>query len=178
MKQTIYFFALILSVAEIIGCTLSPKRTSQDVIEDSNITGRIKEKLANDSALTLFRINVETRQGVVTLTGNVPTDDRRKKAGDLAATVTGVKAVENLVEVGQKKRAEIFEDAVITSKITSGLIQNPLTHALMIDVETMKGKVILTGRVKSESEKMEAERIARRTEGVVSVENQLKIEVN
>lgn len=177
MKRALFFFLLISFSAGTVGCALSQKRTSQSVIQDSNITTRVKTKLANDSALNLFRIDVDTRQGVVTLAGNVPTEDRKRRASDLATTVDGVKMIENLLQVGSKKM-EMFEDAVITSKITSGLIQNPATHALTIDVETRKGRVVLSGEVQSEAEKREVEQIARRTNGVVSVENQLKVAVD
>jgi hyperosmotically inducible protein len=178
MKQRFTMFILILFCTEAVGCALSPKRTSQTVVQDSNITARIKTILANDSSLNLFKIDVETREGIVTLTGNVPTEDRKKRAGEVSISVDGVKMVENFLEVGPKKKPEMFEDAVITSQITSGLIQNPATHALTIEVETSGGQVILSGQVQSEAEKREAEQIARHTTGVVSVENQLEVAID
>jgi hyperosmotically inducible protein len=178
MKQLLFFFVLILFSMETMGCALSPKNTSQRVIQDTNITTKVKTKLANDSALNLFKIDVDTQQGIVTLTGNVPTEDRKRRASDLTTSVDGVRMVENFLQVGAKKKNVMFEDAVITSKITSGLIRNPSTHALTIDVETSKGEVVLTGQVQSEAEKKTAEQIARTTSGVVSVENQLKVTVD
>jgi hyperosmotically inducible protein len=178
MKQLLFFFLLVLFSLETAGCALSQKKTSQRVVQDSNITTKVKSKLANDPALNLFRIDVDTRQGVVTLAGNVPTEDRKRRAADLTASTEGVSLVENLLQVGSKKKTQMFEDAVITSKITSGLIRNPSTHALTIDVETTRGQVVLTGQVQSEAEKKEAEQIARGTNGVVSVENQLKVAID
>ena len=178
MKRALFLFILILVGTETMGCALSSKTISQRVIQDSNITTKVKTKLANDSALNLFRIDVDTRQGIVTLAGHVPTEDRKKRASDLATSVDGVRMVENLLHVGPKKKTEIFEDAVITSKITSGLIRNPATHTLTIDVETTQGRVVLTGQVQNEAEKREAEQIARSTHGVISVENQLKVAVD
>ena len=161
-----------------MGCVLSPKRTSQNVVYDSNITTKVKARLANDSALNLFKIDVDTREGVVTLTGSVPTEDRKRRASDLTTSVDGVKMVENLLQVGVRKKAQMFEDAVITSKITSGLIKNPGTHALGIDVETSSGRVVLSGQVQSEAARQAAEQIARSISGVVSVENHLKVAVD
>ena len=175
MKQLLFFFLLVLYSLETEGCAFAPKKTSQRVVQDSNITTKVKTKLANDPALNLFKIDVDTRQGVVTLAGNVPTEDRKRRASDLATSIEGVRMVENLLQVGSKRKTEMFEDAVITSKITSGLIRNPATHALTIDVETTRGRVVLTGQVQSEAEKREAEQIARGTNGVVSVENKLKV---
>lgn len=178
MKRRLFVILLIVFSLQTAGCALSQKKISQRVVQDSNITTKVKSKLANDPALNLFKIDVDTRQGVVTLAGNVPTEDRKRRAADLTTAIEGVRMVENLLQVGSKKKTEMFEDAVITSKITSGLIRNPATHALTIDVETIKGRVVLTGGVPSETEKREAEQIARRTNGVVSVENQLQIAVD
>jgi hyperosmotically inducible protein len=175
MKKIFLLSLVVFLSLEGSGCAFNSKRTSQNVIDDSNLTMKVKSKLANDAALTLFKIDVDTRQGVVTLTGNVPTEGRKKRAADSAASVEGVRAVENLLQVGEKKIGASFEDAVITSKITTGLIREPLTHSLSIDVETNKGNVVLSGRVKSEEERLEAERIALNTDGVVSVENQLRV---
>ncbi len=166
---------LVLLCIAITGCALHPKKVVEERVDDTAITSRVRSKLANDGTLHLFRINVDTRQGIVTLSGTLPTEDRKRRASEIAAGVVGVRQVENLLQVGQTRRGDRFEDAVIASKITSRLIQNPLTHTLAIDVEATKGKVILTGRVQSEQEKKEAERIARNTTGVVSVENQIEI---
>lgn len=174
MRMIFYAFSVALCIG-IVGCASHPKRVVEERVDDTAITSRIRAKLANDATLHLFRINVDTRQGVVTLSGVLPTEERKRRAGELAAEVAGVRQVENLLQVGQTRRGDRFEDAVIASKITSRLMQNPLTHMLTIDVESEKGKVILIGRVQNEREKNEAERIARNTTGVVSVENQLEI---
>ena len=178
MRRLIYsilgIFVLELCVG-MAGCATFPEKSKEERIDDAAITSRVRAKLANDPTLHLFRIDVDSHQGRVTLSGALPTEDRKRRAGELAAEVVGVRGVENLLEVGRTKRVDRFEDAVITSKITSELIQNPLTHALPIDVESRKGKVILSGRVQSEDEKKVAEQIARNTAGVVAVENQLEI---
>lgn len=175
INKILFLWMVVILSMEGSGCAFNSKTTPQDVIEDSNLTLKVRSKLANDATLNLFKIDVDTRQGVVTLTGQVPIEARKNRAAEVAASVEGVTMVQNLLQVGEKKEAESFDDAVIKSKITSGLIRDPLTHSLSIDVETDKGQVVLTGRVKSEQEKEEAERIALNTDGVVSVQNQLKV---
>ncbi len=175
MRPLIYLVLLSALCFEMAGCASVPDKTQEERTDDVGITSRVRTKLSNDPTLHLFRIHIDTHQGLVTLSGTLPTEDRKRRAAELAAEVIGVRGVENLLEVGRTRRIDQFEDAVITSKITSRLIQNPLTHALPIDVESKKGKVILSGRVQSEIEKEEAEQIARNTVGVVSVENQLEI---
>lgn len=175
MKETGYLFLAVFLFLGISGCASQQKKMGPDTIDDAAITAHLRAQLANDAVLHLFRINVDTREGLVTLSGAVPTVDRKKRASEIATQVVGVRGVENLLEVAQARRVDRFEDAVIASKITSGLIQNPMTHSAAIDVEAKKGIVTLSGRVLSPKEKREAERIAWGTAGVVSVENQLEV---
>src|SRR3569832_324874 len=109
MKQRFVFILLVVFSLQTAGCALSQRKTSQRVVQDSNITTRVKSLLANDPALNLFKIDVDTRQGVVTLAGNVPTEDRKRRAADLTTSIAGVKMVENLLQVGSKKKTEMFE---------------------------------------------------------------------
>lgn len=66
-------------------------------------------------------------------------------------------------------------DAAISSKIESKLAANPQTNNFEIDVDTMNGRVRLSGLVETDAERQEAERLAASTEGVRSVDNQLKL---
>lgn len=66
-------------------------------------------------------------------------------------------------------------DAVITSKIESKLAANPQTNNFEIDVDTSNGRVRLSGLVETDAERREAEHLAKNTEGVRIVDNQLGI---
>lgn len=176
MKKIFLFWLLAVFSVEGFGCaSTSSNRGPQNVLDDSNLVVKVKTRLAGDPTLNLFKIDVDMNQGVATLTGSLPTESRKRRAADIAASVEGVKGVENLIQVGETRIGESFNDAVITSKVTSGLIREPLTHSLSIEVQTKSGKVVLTGRVESEDEKKVAERIALNTDGVVTVENQLQV---
>lgn len=167
---------LILAIVAIcsinIGCAA---RSSNDVLQDSILTIKIRDRFANDAALNLFKIDVEARDRVATLTGFVPTEDRRRRAAESAALVNGIRNVENRIEVGMKKKEISFKDAVIRSNISKRLIRDPQTHALPIDVESNQGEVVLSGQVKNEDQKQLAERIAQNTHDVLSVKNHLKV---
>src|SRR5215831_1811591 len=67
--------------------------TSTTRLPDSTLGPRI-EKRINDSSLKKYNIKVSVNDGVVTLTGTVPTEADRRKAADLAA-ITGVSRVDN-----------------------------------------------------------------------------------
>lgn len=68
-------------------------------LSDAGITAAVKTALAADPALSALKIDVSTRDGVVTLAGPAPDPKSRDRAGVLAAAPDGVRAVENLLVV-------------------------------------------------------------------------------
>lgn len=75
----------------------------------------------------------------------------------------------------QKSMGEQIDDTMITTKIKAELIGDPLTKAHEIDVEVFKGRVQLNGFVRSEAMRTQAVALARRVNGVVAVDNNLKL---
>lgn len=61
-------------------------------------------------------------------------------------------------------------DAWITTKVKSEFATTKNIHATDISVDTMEGKVTLTGSVGSKHEKMKAVRVAKHVKGVKSVD--------
>ena len=75
----------------------------------------------------------------------------------------------------QKSAGEAIDDAVIATKVKAELIDNNMTKARDIDVAVFKGRVQLNGFVDSRAESTEAANVARRINGVVGVDNNLKM---
>jgi len=74
-----------------------------------------------------------------------------------------------------KSVGETIDDSTITAKVKTELLNDPATGGLRIDVDTFKGVVTLSGRVKSAAEQTEAIRVARKTSGVKDVKSTLQI---
>ncbi|SFB68193.1 BON domain-containing protein [Polaromonas sp. OV174] len=70
-----------------------------DKVDDMSITAAVSAGLAKDPDLSAFKINVDTKNGAVTLNGTAPTDAARDKAGSLAKAVKGVNSVDNKLVV-------------------------------------------------------------------------------
>lgn len=68
-----------------------------------------------------------------------------------------------------------MSDANITSKVKAKYIGDSDVKSLDISVTTEEGVVYLTGRVETQAQKEEAERIAKGTDGVRSVVNHLVV---
>jgi len=74
-----------------------------------------------------------------------------------------------------KTVGETIDDATITTRVKTAMLNDQAVGGLRIDVDTFKGVVTLSGRVKSQAEKDQAITIARRTSGVVEVKDALQI---
>ena len=71
-------------------------------VDDGLITTQVKTKLIADSRTDAYKINVETNGGVVQLSGFVDNDEAKRTAGEVARSVSGVKDVDNDLEIRQQ----------------------------------------------------------------------------
>jgi len=72
--------------------------------------------------------------------------------------------------------ADKVSDAVITTSVKAELVKDPNLSALKINVDTAGGRVVLQGSAPSPAARDQAVRLAQGVKGVVSVDNQLKVE--
>lgn len=68
-----------------------------------------------------------------------------------------------------------FDDATISTRVKTVLLNDPTVGALRIDVNTQAGVVTLSGQARSESEAQKAVQLARGVPGVKDVKSQLKV---
>ena len=158
----------------LAGCASStvPKGTQQ---ADSGVTSVIEASLQDNEKVKARQVEVQTREGVVYLTGVVDTEEARREAGRVAWRTAGVAGVVNDLTVGERTVGSWVDDVMISSKVKSKLIVNRDIKAGDIDVSSSQGVVTLIGRVASSTIKSEAERIARGVSGVKNVNNELLV---
>jgi hyperosmotically inducible protein len=70
---------------------------------------------------------------------------------------------------------EYIDDAAITAKVKTALLQDPEVSGLAINVETFKGTVQLSGFANTERERQRAGTLARLVEGVQSIQNDIEL---
>jgi osmotically-inducible protein OsmY len=75
-----------------------------------------------------------------------------------------------------KSVGETIDDATITTRVKTSLINEPNLDAGSIDVDTFKGVVTLSGRVKSADQEQRAVALARRVSGVSDVKSTLQVQ--
>ena len=77
------------------------------------------------------------------------------------------------VERKQETVGAYVDDSAVTTKVKAKFVEDPTVSAMAIKVDTMKGVVQLSGFAKSNEERLMAERLARNTNGVHDVRNDI-----
>lgn len=169
-----------------------------------SLQDRIEDRFDADATLKHFDIDVSVTNGVATLTGTVATAEDRRRAETLA-TISGISRVQNNIIVDAQaankstadaivdktkegvetaadktkealsKTGEVITDAWITSRIHTQFVGVDLLKDSDVDVDTSNHVVTVKGRVLSEAGRAKALEIARTTEGVHRVVDQLTI---
>jgi osmotically-inducible protein OsmY len=91
---------VIVAMLTLIGCaTTSSREGSRESPEDAAISANIKSSFLADPLVSTSPIKVETRRGVVHLSGTISSEQERYRAIQLVQGVAGVREiiVRNLV---------------------------------------------------------------------------------
>lgn len=73
--------------------------TTKEMFTDAAITASVKSKLAADADVSALSIDVDTTDGLVTLSGKVDSQEDVKRAVEIAGSVKGVKQVISTLQV-------------------------------------------------------------------------------
>lgn len=90
MRLSSWLLVIVLGLG--VACSRKP--------DDAKISSDIQNKFGQDSGLSSKQLNVQSANGVVTLSGNVDNDAQREAASRQAASVPGVREVVNNLQVG------------------------------------------------------------------------------
>ncbi len=97
--STLLLLALTLAPMTLVACGASTSSAARSTTpDDATITTRVKTALLNDPDIR-SKIDVDTFNGVVTLSGAVKTDVEREKAVGLARKISGVSDVKSTLKV-------------------------------------------------------------------------------
>jgi hyperosmotically inducible protein len=159
-------------------------------IDDANVTSRIQAKYFLDPTIKARRIQVDTRNGVVTLRGEVASDNERAQALLLARTTEGADRVEDALTVNAALDTSDpaasastnvpvpahAEDEALTALVQSRLgDDSALNAATTIAVTAKDGVVLLDGTAPTAAAKQQALSLARGTDGVVQVIDRITV---
>jgi osmotically-inducible protein OsmY len=148
------------------------------------ITTKVQAQYFTSGDVKPWNVDVTTSaDGVVTLQGEVDDAETKAEAVRIARTTEGVSRVEDQLRIKPATAAEpasaveTVTDAWLTTKIQSKYFLDDEVRARNIDVGTNDGVVTLSGTVANAEERRQAVAIARNTDGVKEVKDQLEIRV-
>jgi osmotically-inducible protein OsmY len=98
------------------------------------------------------------------------------KLGCWKTTMLAVILAAPLLTAGCGKTiGETIDDTTITARVKTSMLNDPTVGGMKIDVDTFKGVVTLSGRVRNQGEKDQALALARTVDGVTEVKDALQI---
>jgi|SRR6185503_7169239 len=162
---------------------------ARGVVDDSTVTSRIQAKFFLDQTIKGRRIDVDAHGGIVTLRGDVASDNERAQALLLARTTDGVERVEDALtvnaaidapapeagaaaEVPEPSRAD---DEALTSRVQARFGEDVSLKAATVTVTAKDGVVLLDGVAPTAAAKQRAITAARGTDGVVQVIDRIRV---
>jgi osmotically-inducible protein OsmY len=100
---------------------------------------------------------------------------RQNTAALLLAAIMASTVVACTSTSTQQSTGQAIDDGVVTAKVKAKLIEDPMTKAHQINVETFKGTVQLSGFVETNEARTRALQLAKSTDGVKSVKDALEV---
>lgn len=157
----------VKAIAEDIQVGVSPSYRRSD----ADIASAVLDALKWHAAVQEDKIKVKVEDGIVRLDGEVEWDFQRKSAKSAIENLNGVIAVHNLIVVKPK-----IASSNIEQKISAAFHRHASLDAKKIHVDVDGDKVILTGTVRSFTEKDDAENAAWAAPGVLHVDSKIIID--
>jgi len=161
--------AVLLTLALTVACNT---RQAPDV------THNVRQAL-DAAGLNSVHVGQDRAKNVVTLSGNVGTDDDKNRADSIAKSNAGNAVVSDEIAVrpagdeGTARKVDSELDSGIDKNLEAMLVQHKLNHDVRYNVS--EGVVTLKGNVPSTIERTSAEKLAKQVPNVKQVVNELEV---
>jgi hyperosmotically inducible protein len=173
MKTPKLFFALLalLAVGILAGCSTTAAKSP-------DVSDSIRKSL-DQAGFKDVSVSQDRDKGVVTLSGQVTSENDKSQAESLAKSLAGPQVLANqiaVVPVGAEKDAKAVNsdlDKGIEENLDAALIQNQMHDNVKYAVKS--GVVTLSGEVNSQSKRDNAEKVATNVPNVKQVVNDLQV---
>lgn len=173
-------FLIIILVLQIPGFAEDKKEMIKEKASDLWITIKIKAALINDKRIKSRYMDIDTVDGVVTLSGAVKSQEERELALNTVTSIKGANEIRDALLIYEKlgepcahtRYSDQANDALITTKIkiilTASQIES-LKTLEVTNVDTCNGVAIVIGKARSEREKELAIKSVERMQGINQV---------
>ena len=170
LKLSVMVLAL-LAVATLAGCSGTSAKSP-------DVTDSIRKSL-DQAGFKDVSVSQDRDKGIVTLGGQVGSENDKAQAESLAKSYAGAQVVADqiaVLPVGVEKEAKAINsdlDKGIEQNLDAALIQNKLRDNVKYAVKS--GVITLSGEVNSQYKRDHAEKIANRVPNVKQVVNDLQV---
>jgi len=160
----------VVVVGTLAGCSSFNKA--------ADVSGDIRTSM-EQAGLKGVTVSQDRDKGVVTLGGNVTSDDDKAKAESIARSMSGAQVVSNQIAVlplgaeNVAHKVNVDLDEGIASNLDAALIKDRLHETVKYAVKNHV--VTLTGEVNSQSKRARAEEVAAAVLNVDQVVNELQV---
>ncbi len=172
MKSLRPIYVLLIAVAIAVTMACSDRSKAPDVSND------IRHAL-DQAGLNDVSVSQDRDKGVVTLSGNVKTDDDKGRAESIAKSIAGTEVVSNEIGVrpnGDERTAKKVDsdlDSGIDKNLDAMLVQHRLKNDVRYHVDN--GVVTLKGNVPSQNQRASVQKLAEQVPNVKQVVNELEV---
>jgi hyperosmotically inducible protein len=170
LRLSVVMVALLVVVI-LAGC-------SQTATKSPDVSDSIRKSL-DQAGFKEVTVSQDRDKGIVTLGGQVASENDKSQAESLAKSLAGAQVVADqiaVIPVGAEKEAKAVNsdlDQGIEKNLDAALIQNKLQKSVKYEVKN--GVVTLTGEVNSEDKRTRAEKVATGVPNVTQVVNNLQV---
>ncbi|OQW32280.1 MAG: hypothetical protein A4E19_19825 [Nitrospira sp. SG-bin1] len=98
------FLLALWLVGGLAACQGTQSNAAVQTMHDASVTAAVQKNLTADRRANFARVDVDTEQGIVRLSGTVQTSEHRIRAEELAKQVSGVRRVDNHLQVQTAQR--------------------------------------------------------------------------
>lgn len=167
--KAIYYVALMVAAVVLLVTSMPAYATKMD----DRIESSAKKSYVFKTYLKDDDIKIQSKGGVVSLTGTVSEEFHKSLAQETVAGLPGVKSVDNRLEVKGERPAE-KSDAWITTKVKTTLLFHK-SVSVVTEVNTKDGIVTLKGDADNQAQKDLTTEYAKDVDGVKDVKNEMTV---
>ena len=172
-SRTLWAFVVAsLLILALAACNLGPKHPDVKYTVDTAMTR---------NNLGVVKVSQDQDKGVITLTGDVESEDQKAEATNVAAQAAPGYAISNELGVrpvgqeGQARAVDSIRDSAIEDNFKASLKAHKNLDDQHISYDAQNGTLVLKGSVKTSAERDEAQKLAKAVPNVREVVNEIQV---
>jgi hyperosmotically inducible protein len=176
MKHILSYRAFLLSLTATVAVGLGAVGCNKTYPDEKSA---VKDSLKNNS-LSAVDVSQDREKGVMTLKGNLDTDDLKTQAGNVAKQAAPDYTIANEIGVrppGADTAGSVASnlDSAIEDNFKASIKAHENLNDQSISGSAKNGTLILQGSVKTTKQKKEAEDLAKKVPNVQQVVNEIEV---